>query len=70
MTDHTNEKCSMKGCWSGIYWWAALIVAVLAVPSFGFVVASVVPGGDMGKIAVFIITCWVSTYLGMRLMKK
>ena len=56
--------------WAWIYWWAFLVVAVLAVPSVGFVIAMVVPGSGMGQLMVFVFSCWVSTYLGMRLMKK
>lgn len=67
--DHDGKGCcGMKG--SHIYWWASLVVAVLAVPSIGFIIASIVPGKGLGQIVVFVLTCWVSTFLGMRLMKK
>lgn len=55
--------------WSWIYWWTFLVVAVLAVPSIGFVVAMTV-SGNLGQVIVFMLSCWISTYLGMRLMKK
>ncbi len=56
--------------WAWAYWWAFLVVAVLAVPSVGFVLAMAVPGKGIGQLAAFVLTCWVCTYLGMRLMKK
>lgn len=56
--------------WAWIYWWSFLVVAVLAVPSVGFIIAMTVPGSGIGQLIVFVLSCWVSTYLGMRLMKK
>ncbi len=71
--DKTSGNSS-KNCYkyqSGdIYWWSSLVVAVLAVPSIGFVIASVVPGRELGQIVVFMLTCWLCTFFGMRLMKK
>lgn len=66
MDDHTM-KSSGGGC-TGIWWWATLLVAVLAVPSFGVAVASAVPIEGIGTVLVFILACWLCTYLGMKLM--
>ena len=55
--------------WAWAYWWAFLVVAVLAVPSIGFLFAMVIPDRNV-QLLVFILTCWFCTYLGMRLMKK
>jgi hypothetical protein len=49
-------------------WWATLIVAVLAVPSFGFIIATMIPIKGIGEIAVFMVACWFCTFLGMKLM--
>ena len=62
----TGKKCSV---WSTVYWWAALLVAVLAIPSIAFVAAAVVPGQEIWQIMVFVGACWVSTFIGMELMK-
>lgn len=67
-TEPKAAKCG--GCWTGIYWWASLVVAVLAIPSVGFVMVKILPGHGITELAIFVLTCWVCTYLGMRLMKK
>lgn len=54
----------------GIWWWATLVIAVLAVPAFGIAVASVVPIRGAGEVVVFILACWLCTYLGMILMRN
>lgn len=56
--------------WAWAYWWSFLTVAVLAVPSIGFIFAMMIPDKDIGQLVVFVLTCWLCTYLGMRLMKK
>jgi hypothetical protein len=63
-----DDSCS-TGC-SGIMWWATLVMAVLAVPSFGAVVALMAPLQGLGQIVVFILACWLCTYLGMKLMQN
>jgi hypothetical protein len=52
----------------GIWWWAMLVIAVLAVPSFGFLVSLSVSNEGYGKLVVFVLACWFCTYMGMRLM--
>lgn len=66
-TDNIPEKFSEV---SGVYWWAMLLVAILAVPSIGFIIAYALPIGELGQLVAFVITCWVSTWVGMWLMKK
>lgn len=61
-----NKSCS--GCSSGIMWWAMLLVAVLAVPAIGAVVAFASHLQGIAALIVFVLACWVSTYLGMKLM--
>lgn len=63
-------KTTGGSLWDEIYWWAFLVVAVLAVPSVGFIVAAMVPDKNIAQLVVFVLTCWACTYLGMRLMKK
>lgn len=71
MTDDQQDKMikDPHSTWGHIYWWAILVVAVLAIPSIGFVLAALVPG-NVGQILVFMLTCWACTFIGMRLMKK
>ncbi len=66
-SETSGHTCSSKGC-SGMMWWSTLIVAVIAVPAFGFIVASAIPIKGIGEIAVFMIACWFCTFLGMKLM--
>lgn len=69
MENSTNNSSCKSGC-AGLMWWTTLVVAVLAVPAFGVVVASIVPLEGIGSIAVFILACWLCTFLGMRLMSN
>ena len=57
-------------CCTGIWWWTTLIVAVVAVPTLGLIVASLFRVEGMMQVALFMVTCWVSTYLGMKLMQN
>lgn len=66
MGDDSKKMCG--GC-SGAAWWATLVVAVLAVPSFGVVVAAATPFKGVGQLAVFVLACWLCTYLGMKVMQ-
>jgi FtsH-binding integral membrane protein len=54
----------------GVFWWTTLTVAVLAVPCFGIVVSYIFPFRGLGGLIVFILACWLCTYLGMRLMSN
>ena len=63
--DRSESRSS--GC-QGLMWWATLVVAVLAVPSFGFVISRLIPVKGIGEILVFIGACWFCTYLGIKLM--
>jgi hypothetical protein len=66
--NENNPNCRI-GC-DGLMWWMTLLVAVIAVPSFAFIVVKTLHVQGMTEIALFMITCWVSTYLGMRLMQN
>ncbi|MDX2073196.1 MAG: hypothetical protein SFX19_02385 [Alphaproteobacteria bacterium] len=68
--DKQYESNRPGSLWAAIYWWTFLVVAVLAVPSIGFIFAMVIPDKNIGQLVVFVLTCWSCTYLGMRLMKK
>jgi|GEM_PF-6462316 len=66
MSNKDDKDCKVMG----IMWWTTLVVAVLAVPSFGFVVSYVMPFRGIGELAIFILACWLCTFLGMRLMSN
>ena len=69
MEDKTGSKDSFKNCSSiGLMWWTTLVVAVLAIPSLGFIIAKALPLRGFGELLIFILACWFCTYLGMRLM--
>lgn len=55
---------------STLCWWATLVVAVLAVPSFGIIVALMTGTTGLLQIWIFMLACWFCTYLGMRLMRQ
>jgi FtsH-binding integral membrane protein len=67
MDDKSSKSCSTKSCQT-VMWWMTLIVAVLAVPAFGAIVATLSFTSGVVQIAVFILACWFCTYLGMKLM--
>lgn len=58
-----------SGC-SGIWWWATLVVAVIAIPALGLVIAAAFQAEGMVQIALFMVTCWLCTFLGMKLMQS
>jgi hypothetical protein len=64
--ENKEEDCQ------GIFWWAKLVVAVLAVPALGAVVALASGGAHKGflGVVIFVVACWVCTYLGMKLMHR
>ena len=68
--DNSADKESHKktACCGGIFWWTTLLIAVLAVPSFGIAVSYIFPFRGLGGLIVFVLACWLSTYLGMRLV--
>lgn len=67
-----NHKSDQSCCSvTGLMWWVTLVVAVLAVPSAGLIIAKAIPMGNvLGETIVFILACWACTYLGMRLMQS
>lgn len=64
---NTDKKSDEAGC-QGTYWWATLVVAVLAVPSFGVIVSLLSHTKGIFQVLIFMLACWFCTYLGMRLM--
>lgn len=63
-----GKECGLAKC-GDITWWAKLVVAVLAVPAMGIIITSLFPATEFFQLAIFIVACWVCTYLGMRLMQ-
>ena len=49
-------------------WWAYLVTAVLAIPSLSYLLTSLLPVSGAIELLIFIIACWLCTYVGMRLM--
>jgi len=69
--DFTDYKTVGKDCsWGNLIWWGVLLVAVLAVPSFAIVSASlVITWGESGQTLVFIMLCLICVCIGVQLMK-
>ena len=65
---HGKNCCSSSS--EGVMWWATLVVAVLAVPSLAVIVVVMTGSRGFMSVAVFMIACWLCTWLGMRLMKN
>lgn len=55
---------------SSYFWWAKLVVAVLAIPSLGGIISSAMPPSGITQLIVFVVACWLCTYLGMKLMQN
>ena len=66
----SKEKSYDDQSVTGIMWWTALVITVVAVPSFGFAISYLFPFRGMLQLVVFILACWLCTYLGMRLMQN
>ena len=64
----SKSSCS-TGC-DGIYYWATLVVAVLAVPGFAIIVLSFIHATGIVQVVLFVLACWLCTYLGMRIMRN
>ena len=62
---HACGDCELTGIW----WWAVLVIAVLAIPSSGFLISIMLPAHGNATLPVFVLACWVSTYIGMLLMR-
>jgi len=58
------------GVVAGLVWWTTLVMAVIAVPLIGGIVAMAITKSASMQMIIFMLTCWVSTWLGMWLMKK
>ncbi len=71
MENNTGNDAKGKTCavsCVSLFWWTTLVVAVLAVPCFGIVVSYIFPFRGVGALIIFVLACWLCTYLGMRLM--
>jgi cytochrome c oxidase subunit IV len=65
------SECQYSGFFGGLIWWSKLIVAVLAVPWIGLIIAAVMRTQNSSlQLVAFVLTCWVCTFLGMSLMKN
>ena len=51
-----------------IIWWAMLVLAIIAIPTGGAIIAMVLPFGGIAQLAAFAIGCWLCTWVGMWLM--
>ena len=68
--NESKESCKDACSVSNIMWWATLVLAVVAVPSFGVITAILLPLRGLGQLIIFILACWFCTYLGMYLMRN
>lgn len=69
MQESSADKACCHKKASHMMWWATLVIAVLAVPAFGFIIASAIPIKGIGEIVIFMLACWFCTFLGMKLMQ-
>lgn len=54
----------------GLVWWVTLMMAVIALPLAGTMIALAVTDSAFTQMVVFMITCWGCTWLGMWLMHR
>jgi len=52
-----------------VTWWIVLITAVIVVPSIAYTLTTVVHISGGSEVIIFIVSCWVCVYLGIKLMK-
>ncbi len=67
--DPGSNKSSGKK-FNYVIWWTYLVIAVLAIPSLGFIITNTMPVSGFLQLMVFIIACWFCTYMGMKLMSN
>ncbi len=54
-----------------VLWLSMLLNAIIDVPSVANIVSLVIPKQQaLLQVSVFIVACWVSTWIGMWLMRK
>lgn len=67
MADNESKQGNF---FDGLLWWAMLTVAVLAIPSLAFVIVSAISLEGIGGLVVFVLSCWICTFIGMKLMHR
>ena len=71
MQNSTPDSKHCASSCTGIMWWTMLLVAVLAIPSLAILISLTVPAGnELVQMGVFVFSCWISTWIGMWLMRK
>lgn len=53
-----------------VMWWTCMLTAVLAIPAIASIVVVALQPSGMGAIAVFILSCWLCVYAGIKLVKN
>ena len=53
-----------------VTWWVLLVTAVLVVPSIAFTFTTMVHVTGGSEVIIFIVSCWVCVFLGLKLMNE
>ena len=67
-TTEAPTATESTGPMGAMVWWAMLVIAVIAIPAGGIIIATIVPFGGFAQLVVFAIGCWICTWAGMWLM--
>ena len=51
-------------------WWAMLVIAVIAVPLIGSIIAMTLTHSSLGQVVIFMLSCWACTWIGMKVMHQ
>lgn len=68
MTDSTpsDDEQPDRIPWETLSWWLTLLVAVLAIPSFGFIIIMLAGIKGTTGVFVFMVCCWIASYFAMQ----
>lgn len=53
-----------------VMWWTAMLTAVLAIPALASIIVVALQPSGIGAIAVFVLSCWLCVYAGIKLVKN
>lgn len=70
MAVSTQASYSANANSGNLMWWMCMLTAVLVVPSIAAVAVFILQPSGTGALAVFVLSCWLCVYAGIKLVKN
>ncbi len=69
---HTTQQKTAAPIFTtqNLMWWMCMLTAVLAIPAIASIVVVALQPSGLGAIAVFVLSCWLCVYAGIKLVKN